>query len=70
MIKLRHLFLAATIVSAGSVSAALPVEVTTAATTMIADAGAYSAAFIPVTVAVMVAFIAIKWVKKFLSRAS
>ena len=54
----------------GQASAAVPVEVTTAATNMIADAAAYGAAFIPVTVGVMVAFVGIKWVKKFLSKAS
>jgi len=56
--------------SGGSLFAAVPAEVSTAATEFAADAALYGGVFIVLAVAVSTAKIGIKWVKSFVSSST
>ncbi len=53
-----------------SAYAAVPTEVATAATDLTTSIGEYAATFLPLAAAVAVAFIGMKWLKKFVNKAS
>jgi hypothetical protein len=54
----------------GSAFADVPPEATQAATDLAADAGSYMTTFIPVAAAVALAFVGIRWVKRFIGSSS
>lgn len=57
-------------VAASSVMAAVPTEVNTAITGATTDAADYGTAFIPLAVGVAMAGVALKWIKRFINKAT
>jgi hypothetical protein len=70
MKSLQKASLVSLLLVVGVASATVPAPVATALTTEITRAGAYGTAFIPLAVAVVVAGLSIKWLKRFFSKAS
>ena len=56
--------------AAGVASAAVPTEVTSGITGLTTSAGEYGAAFIGLAFAVALAGVGVKWVKRFVSKAT
>lgn len=67
--KVAAVFSLAT-VAAGTASAAIPTEVSTAITETTTSAGEYGTAFIGLAVGVAVAGIGLKWTKRFMNKAT
>ena len=70
MRKSRALVVGLATVAGSSAMAAVPTEVSTAITSMTTDVGDYSSAFIPLAVAVAMGFVGIKWLKRFINKAT